>query len=150
MSLNGSKTGLATNKSVGSIGDATTIRFETFFALGFSQKKCASSNESFNGLRNASANNRRLRRVGGNTFERVGSTFVIPDVYFNWLLQVVGNRKKRYVVASRVSAGKATALANAIEQIHDREMMLGIFGDPEGEATTSLCQFLREGGVFID
>ena len=46
---------------------------------------------------------RTLRLEGGNIFDRIGNEFILPDVFFSFLLRAVNNRERKFVTSSNVS-----------------------------------------------
>ena len=94
-------------------------------------------------------NSRRLTLVGGNEFNRSANEFVLPEMFFNWLVRLSANDKP---LTSLVTSQEGSALAAAIATVprdDEQVMMLGMFGDPDGEALKAFREFLGEGGFTI-
>jgi hypothetical protein len=94
---------------------------------------------------------RRLILVDADVVQAHGNDFVASRWLFEGLLALVGNRTRRYITGTSVTATEAHALADALAALPlaTFQVALAIHGDPTGQGVEALCRFLRQGDVLL-
>jgi hypothetical protein len=95
---------------------------------------------------------RRLILVDADVVEPHGDDFIASRWLFEGLLALVGNRTRRYITGTSVTAQQAHALADAIANVTPTPALavaLAIHGDTTGEGVMALVRFLRQGDVLL-
>lgn len=80
-----------------------------------------------------------------------GDDFVCSHWLFEGLLNLVDNRRHRYITGVNVTAQQAHALADAIAAVPlaTWKVALAIHGDKTGQGVEALVRFLRQGDVLL-
>jgi hypothetical protein len=95
---------------------------------------------------------RRLILVDADGVEDQGDDFVASRWLFEGLLNLVDNKRHRYVTGMAVPKGQAHSLADAIAKLTltpAQEVGLAMHGDSTGEGMAALCRFLKQGDVLL-
>jgi hypothetical protein len=95
---------------------------------------------------------RCLILVDDDVVQAHGDDFVVSRWLFEGLLNLVDNRRHRYVTGTVVSKEQAHALADAIAALTPtpaQAVALAIHGDPTGQGVMALVRFLRQGAVLL-
>jgi hypothetical protein len=94
---------------------------------------------------------RRLILVDADVVEPHGDDFVASRWLFEGLLNLVDNRRCRYITGTVVQKEQAHALADALAALPlaTFQVALAIHGDQTGQGVTALVQFLRQGAVLL-
>jgi hypothetical protein len=94
---------------------------------------------------------RRLILVDADVVEPHGDDFIASRWLFEGLLNLVDNRRHRYITGLVVSKEQAHALADAIAALPlaTFQVALAIHGDGTGEGVRALVRFLRQGDVLL-
>jgi hypothetical protein len=94
---------------------------------------------------------RRLILVDADVVEPHGGDFVTSRWLFEGLLNLVDNRRHRYITGLVVQKEQAHALADAIAvlPLATFQVALAIHGDPTGQGVEALCRFLRQGAMLL-
>jgi hypothetical protein len=93
----------------------------------------------------------RLILVDADVVQAHGDDFIASRWLFEGLLNLVANRRHRYITGTSVTAAQAHALADAIAALPlaTWKVALAIHGDQTGEGVKALCRFLRQGDVLL-
>jgi hypothetical protein len=94
---------------------------------------------------------RRLILVDADVVQAHGDDFVASRWLFEGLLNLVDNRRHRYITGTVVPKEQAHALADAIAALPlaTFQVALAIHGDPTGQGVQALVRFLRAGDVLL-